>query len=272
MKTCLLITTFNRATQLRHSLERLRNLTLPDEVLIVDDGSGDGTRATVEEFKSTLPVRYIYNNNPNWSICSFARNIGVKQTDADIIITSEPECLWITDIVPHVVQERDQYPRQIISAGVVYHMQTRTDYHPGWVSDPMAALHDMTVQEYEIQPRSYTQTGLVRTLNMQATFVCMYEREWLMRLGGWDESFTGAWGWDDVDLATRLRISGINQHICPDMSVIHQFHEHLPPHLQGQASHDNEMYMISKHLNEITDQNDPRLIANQGKDWGVITV
>jgi glycosyltransferase involved in cell wall biosynthesis len=39
MKTCLLITTFKRPTQLDNSLKRLCNLTLPDEILVVDDGS-----------------------------------------------------------------------------------------------------------------------------------------------------------------------------------------------------------------------------------------
>lgn len=270
MKTCLLITTFKRPTQLNNTLQRLCNITLPDEVLIVDDGSQDNTETVVKSFENKLPIRYIYNNNPDWSICSMARNIGVKNTDADIIITSEPELLWITDIIPQMLADNKRHPNEIISVGTVYHAQADTQFNPGLITDPKAALQDEIIEEYQIQPRSYNQSGYVKTLNMQATFAALYERKWLLELGGWDEGFKGAWGWDDIELATRLRIHGINQHICAKMEVLHQWHPHLPPHLMGQASQINEQYFQSKKLNEVTEKDDPRLIANQGVEWGII--
>lgn len=271
MKTCLLVTTFNRANQLNNTLQRLCTLTLPDEVLIVDDGSSDNTQQVVESYIGKIPnIRYIYNHNPDWSICSFARNIGVKNTDADIIITSEPELLWVTDIIPQMLEDRKEYPNEIISAGVIYHAQVDTPFNPGLLTDPVSALKSEIVEDYQIQPRSYHQSGYVKTVNMQATFACLYEREWLLKLGGWDEEFEGAWGFDDIDLATRLRIHGINQHICPEMEAIHQWHPHLPPHLQGKAMFQNEAQMKAKKLNEVTDRNDPKLVANKGHKWGII--
>lgn len=269
MKTCLLITLFNRGHLLRNSLDRLCNLTIPDEVLIVNDGGTDKTEDIVEEYKSKLPIRYIYNNNPQWSICSQARNIGFKNTDCDIVITSEPELLWVTDIYPQMMEDRKQYPDEIISAGVIYHAQQNAAFNPGFTTDPKAALKDEIVQEYQTEPRSYHPSGYCRTFNMQATYVCMYERKWVMELGGWDEEFQGAWGFDDIEIATRLRINGINQHVCPEMEAIHQWHPHLPPHIQGPAMAMNEQYMKSKKLDGMK-KGDPGLIANQGREWGVI--
>jgi GT2 family glycosyltransferase len=270
MKTTLLITTFNRSKQLNNTLQRLCNLTIPDDVLIVDDGSSDNTKQVVEDFKGKLPIRYIYNNNPQWSICSFARNIGIKNTDSDIIITSEPELLWVTDIYPQMLEERKKYPQEIISAGVIYHAQPQAQFNGGLITDPITALKDEIVEDYQTEPRPYHPSGYCKTKNMQATFTCLYEREWLLKLGGWDEAFTGAWGFDDIEIATRLRIAGINQHVCMHMEALHQWHPHLPPHLQGEAMTRNENYMKSKKLGEITDKNDPRLVANKGKEWGVI--
>ncbi len=282
MKTCLLITTFNRANQLNNSLQRLCNLTLPDEVLIVDDGSTDNTEQVVRDFEGKLPIKYIYNHNPDWSICSFARNIGLKNTDADIIITSEPELLFVTDIVKQMLEEREKYPNEIISAGVIYHAQANTSFNPGLISDPQSALKDEIVEQYQIQPRQYNQSGYVRTENMQATFTCLYERKWLMDIGGWDEGFPGNYGVDDWELCTRLRINGINQHICPEMEALHQLHEHQPPHIQGPAVRDNDEYFKAKRLDLVEkdifekkrlgtySEIDPNLIANKGKDWGVI--
>src|SRR6185436_12033584 len=204
MKTTLLITTYNRGRQLQNSLERLTNITFPDEVLIVDDGSADNTETIVRSFEGRLPIKYIYNHNPDWSICSMARNIGVKNAIGDIIITAEPELLFITDLVKQMLEERNKYPKQIISAGVVYHAQQNTPYNPGLTTDPVTALKGEIVQEYQIQPRAYRQDGYVRAINHQATFAALYEKEWIERVGGWDESFPGAWGFDDIDLCTRL--------------------------------------------------------------------
>lgn len=268
-KVTLLITTFNRGHLLKNTLERLTHITIPDEVLIVDDGSVDNTREIVKEFEARLPIRYIYNNNPDWSICSMARNIGVKNAIGDTIITSEPELLWVTDIVAQMLKSRLNHPREIISVGVVDHAQVGAVFNPGFYTDPASALKSEIVEEYQTEPRSYHQNGYCRTRNMQATFAALYERDWIEMVGGWDEEFPGAWGFDDIDLCTRLRIKGVNQHICAEMEAIHQWHPHLPPHVQGPAMQANEKRMIDKHLGD-DDKNNPNLIANAGREWGVI--
>lgn len=282
MKTTLLITSFNRGHLLNNSLQRLATLTIPDEVIVVDDGGSDNTKQICEDFNLKLPIKYIYNNNQRWTICSMARNIGVKNAIGDIIITSEPELLFVTDIVKQMMSERSEYPNQIISAGVIYHAQEHASFNPGLLTDPKAALKDEIVEEYVTEPKPYHQNGYVRTFNMQATFTALYEKKWLMEIGGWDEAFPGPWGWDDIEVATRLRINGINQHVCPEMEAIHQWHPHLPPHIQGPGAKLNEDYMISKQLNvvekEILEQKrlgtynkiDVRLIANKDREWGVI--
>jgi len=270
MKTTLLLTTYNRGALLGNSLERLTRLTLPDEVLVVDDGSEDATEVVVKSFEGRLPIRYIYNHNPSWTICSMARNIGVKNCIGDIIITAEPELLFVTDLIPQFLQDHKENPDQIISAGTIYHMQPRADFHPGWTTDPVTALKDCTVEDYQIEPRPYKMSGLVKTVNMQATFAALYLKKWIEMVGGWDEEFPGAWGFDDIDLCTRLRIKGINQFIDAKVEAIHQFHPHLPPHVQGPQMFANEKHMIDKKLNDQSPDN-PMLIANQGREWGKIT-
>lgn len=269
MKIAILITTYNRGELLKHSLERMVNLTLPNEILIVDDGSSDGTEAIVSNFKDRLPIRYIYNHNPQWSICSMARNIGVKNTDADLIITTEPEMIWVTDLIPIFLEERKKYPNEIISASIIYHGQPSSMYNPGFATDPELALKGEIVEDYQIQPRSYHPSGYCKTINMQATFIASYERKWLLEIGGWDEEFEGCWGWDDVDLATRLRVNGINQHICKKLQAIHQFHGHPPQEMWVKGSQMNEQRFKMKNLQ---DNKNPYIIANRDKEWGVIKI
>jgi len=279
-KTTLLITLFNRGELLRNSLDRLTHLTIPDEIIILQDGGTDNTPEVCESFKDRLPIKYVYNHDPKPAICSMGRNIGIKMAIGDIIITSEPELIFVSDIIKQMLEEHKKHKRQIISAGVIYHAQEHTVFNPGLITDPIEALKSEIVEDYQIEPRSYHPSGYCKTKNMQATFAALYEKKWLMDIGGWDEGFPGAWGWEDIQICTRLRINGINQHICPKMEALHQWHPHLPPDEWGKASLMNEHYFQSQHLGEVELEIQeskkagtykdihPKLIANKNQPWG----
>lgn len=244
MKTCLLITTWNRTPQFRKSLDRLAELTLPDEILVVDDGGSDGCEQMLAEWTASLPVtvsdampvRYIYNHNPELSICSFARNIGIKNTDADLVITSEPEMYFITDAVAQLIAGW-QRTRVVVSAGIVYHAQ----------------------QENMTTPEQCN-----RIEGWVAPYVGIYERQALLDVGGWDEGFPGQWGWDDVDLLTRLRIRGIGQDIDRSIEVMHQWH--VNPGRDQVGARANDVYFYAKNYDTDPDV----VVANRDREWGVI--
>lgn len=231
MTVCLLITTWNRSEQLRRSLERLSTLTLPDEVLIVDDGSDDGCERVCESLEDRLPIRYLYNHQPFQAMCAHARNVGLKNTTCDLILTSEPEMRFETDIVAQFLAKHAEHSTAMLNAGTIHHE------HPDW--DP---------------PQTTT------TLNWEATWVAMYPREALLGVGGWDESYPDPWGWDDVDLVTRLGAYGCANIKMPECEATHQWH---PPTHMDQSK--NEAYFKAK-----MDANGCMMItANQGRDWGV---
>lgn len=187
-RVCLLITTLDRSDLLRKSLSRLVNKTQPDEVVVVDDGGTDDCQAVCDQFGA----RYVYTHNPGATICSHARNVGIKATDCDLVVTSEPEIIFNTDVIAQMLLSREEHPHDVVSAGTIHHRQA-----------------DNTVQ---------TITGWV------APFAAMYKRSWLMDVGGWDESFASPWGWEDTDLLTRLREAGHGQVISLPIEVTHQYH------------------------------------------------
>ncbi len=232
-KTCLLITTMNRTHLLQMSLLRLIARTKPDEVLVVDDGGTDGCEQACQELSDRLPLRYIYNHNPQTSICSFARNIGVRNTDAELIITSEPEVMFLTDVIPQLVEAHEAEPSSVVSAGVVYH-----------------SPREGVIQAEECE----------RIAGWVAPFTALYRRDWLLEIGGWDESFPGSWGWDDTDLLTRLRLAGHGQVIDQRIEVLHQWHQ---PNQSGHKP--NENHFMCKGFNE---GNREHVVANKGVSWG----
>lgn len=190
-----IITTFQRAKLLRNNLQKQSELTHADEILVIDDGGTDETLDVVKAYEDILPIRYIYTHNPGSSICSHARNVGVKQAQHDWIMTCEPELWFVTDVVKNLKHEIrwSAEKNHVVSSGKIHFL-------------------------LENGQRDFTAEGWV------APHIGLYKKSWLEEIGGWDESFPGNWGWDDTDLLTRLRWNGHNQFIDPNIEANHQFH------------------------------------------------
>lgn len=234
----LLITTRGRADLLSNSLDRLAGHTLPNEILVVDDGTEDRSVEQVcRRFDSQLPLRYVYHHNPGATLCCEARNVGLKLLDTPLIITSEPEIAFESNVVSQMRSLHDKFPDKIITAGTVFVAPSAGVLNPG---------------ECE------------RRLGWSATYCALYARSWLMEVNGWDEEFPGTWGWDDTDLLTRLRLKGHGQHISDQIEVLHQWHE---PNQDNQSV--NEQHFRSKTFHQDwTDLTDA--VANKEREWGVL--
>ena len=91
MKISVIIPTFNRRKTLRRAIESVRNQSLsPYEILIIDDGSNDGTKEWVKE--SFQDIKYIYQNNQG---VSSARNKGIKYAYGDWIAFLDSDDEWL---------------------------------------------------------------------------------------------------------------------------------------------------------------------------------
>lgn len=265
MKTVsIVIPTWNRGHLLKNSLNRLCNLTLPDEVLIIDDGSTDNTEQVVDSFKDKLPIRYIYNHSPGYTMCTVPRNIGLKNAQSELLICTEPEILFVSDLVKEMVNYYEQH-NKVVSVGTVYHSNQNSIISSEFFTDPKHALTKEVIKPHgqHVSSKEY-----VLTTGWVASFCVLYKKEWLMNINGWDEGFEGIWGWDDTDLMTRLRLSGVASHINNDFEAIHQWHPRAGSFGKSDGQHLNEKRFKSKHFeNEL---NNPNVIANQNKEWGII--
>jgi glycosyltransferase involved in cell wall biosynthesis len=74
LRVSVVIPTYNRRNYVRESLESVLSQTFPDfEVIVVDDGSTDGTHEVVQPYLSR--VRYIRQENRG---AAAARNVGIR--------------------------------------------------------------------------------------------------------------------------------------------------------------------------------------------------
>src|SRR5436309_2344962 len=80
-----LICTRNRADYLRKAMQSLATQSLPCEqyeIIVVDNGSEDHTRAVVDEFASLTNLVYIYEATPG---LSRARNVAFRRAKGEFV-------------------------------------------------------------------------------------------------------------------------------------------------------------------------------------------
>lgn len=88
----VVIPTHNRAPVLGRALDSVfRQSSPPDQCLVVDDGSTDGTRDLVRSYPAVT-----YLSQPHQGV-SAARNLGISRADADWIAFLDSDDCWMPD-------------------------------------------------------------------------------------------------------------------------------------------------------------------------------
>lgn len=209
MSVSMIITTHNRTHLLVRSFERMSmgKLTLPDEIIVVDDGGTDNCKRTCDLIDFLLPIKYIRTENPGETNCCHARNVGLRNASSDLILTCEPEVMFITDVIPQLVAAHEEFPNEFLH---------------GWCA------HEDTLQD---------NTGPSGSSTLREfPYLNLYEKHWLEMVGGWDEEMPGPWAWDDLDLFGRLRFIGHTDRLIDDVLYRHQWHpSRIEPAVENEA-------------------------------------
>lgn len=220
LKVTVAICTWNRAAALRTTLEEFLCLAPTDfswELLIIDNGSTDGTGAVAAEFDGLLPIKCFREETLGQS---FARNRAIREATGDVVVWTDDDVLvdsqWLNELV-HALCE--------CSADFVFgrsrpHWATS---QPSWFS-PLHfgrfAILDYGDRPFVVSDPRYTFYGL----NFAATKTA------LASLGGFDETcgFTGNGGaaGEDTDLCRLALERGMKVLYVPDAIVEHVIPAH----------------------------------------------
>src|SRR5689334_18648366 len=134
LSVSVIIPTYNRAAFIKQAIDSALNQTrVPDEIIVVDDGSTDNTAGILARYDH--PVRVIRQENSGRSA---ARNLGIRESRGDLIVFLDSDDL----LTPASIASRVPIFEKSPEIGVVYgnmyvmnsageHLGISSQYMPG---------------------------------------------------------------------------------------------------------------------------------------------
>ncbi|MDJ0844925.1 glycosyltransferase family 2 protein [Crocosphaera sp.] len=209
----VVIPTYNRKPILEKCLNALEKQQFNDdkisnyEVVLVDDGSTDGTLEWLKENKQDFPHVVCFSQNHLGPAA--ARNLGVNKAKGDIIVFIDSD-LVVTETFLQchadalIKGEKKLGSDRLFTYGAVINT---------------CNFDDPTSETYKITDFSaaYFATGNVAIA-----------RKWLEKVGLFDTGFQ-LYGWEDLELGVRLKQLGLTLIKCPEAVG---YHWHPPFNLE----------------------------------------
>jgi len=197
----VIISTYNRKDALARCLDSLFNQTYPKErfeIVVVDDGSDDGTSALAGTLLSK--IRYFRQEHKG---ISAARNLGLKNAGKGIAAFIDDDCIPATDWIEQMARYHDIYPGAKVIQGSI----------GNFFSDNLWA----------VSMQSSIDAGLMRRekgdfIDWILTGNISFKKEVLERAGGFDEELKHC---EDYDLAYKLKCKGEKIYYAPKIFVYH---------------------------------------------------
>jgi glycosyltransferase involved in cell wall biosynthesis len=191
----VVIPAFNRESFLAEAVESaLRQADVRVEVLVVDDGSTDGTPMVARGFADRIVYLRQGNAGP-----PAARNRGVRAARGEFLSFLDSDDLWPPDRTRKLAECLAAHPD---AGGAMGHLQYVS------VEDSRSARFAAVCRE----------TGAVLNYNLGAS---LFRTERFLSVGLFDESMKLS---DDWDWFVRAREKGVEMAILPDVTLINRRH------------------------------------------------
>ncbi len=212
MKASGIVVTHNRGAILKHCINKLLDQTADGyEVIVVDDGSNDGSEKTIKRIKDNK-FRYLRNNKKKGQ--SYARNKGIDAAKGEIIIFVDSDVLVDKNFIRDHINIHNRKDKLIVQ-GMVRHIRRIEDY------GTLNLLID-----------GLCLAGLI-TQNVSV------KKKYLLEVGAFDESFGDTMGYMDVEIGRRLKKD-------LGLKTVYAFRNCLAWHFDGYETDDKIRSIIKK--------------------------
>lgn len=248
--TCsIVVVTYNSMKTIEacvHSI--VNNLGLFDELVIVDNGSRDGTPDFLKQINGVGGRVKVILSDKNLGF-SGGTNLGIQNSTGDFVVLLNPD----TQVTPGWLGKMVEYFADPSVGAVGPTSDYVAGYQKAQFHSPLQANGNFSYDSFaemlgQVNSRRCLETKLL------IGFAMMIRRSALDEVGLLDEELF--LGMDDLDISWRLRLAGYRLLIATDVFVHHE----------GQVSFNSEPSAIVQKLNqESADALGRKLIAHYGK-------
>ncbi|GMU55072.1 MAG: hypothetical protein AMXMBFR33_42180 [Candidatus Xenobia bacterium] len=179
----VVLCSYNRIASLEKVLLSLTDQTLPAdqfEVVVVDDGSTDGTSQRVQSLD--LPYRLVLRTQANQGLAT-ARNTGIMAASGWVVLFIDDDVLADRRLLAEHLRSHFKHPKAVVN---------------GWVNHV----------ETPVRPEKRRFTMADISTSFFWTSNVSVKREHLLAAGLFDEEFK-EYGWEDQELGLRLMALGL---------------------------------------------------------------
>lgn len=171
---------------LEDAIESVRQQTYPEwELLLVDDGSDDGSTAIAQRYAGRRPerIRYLeHKGHANRGVCA-SRNLGIRRTRGNLIALLDADDVWMPEKLSEQVALMQAYPRAAMVFGKARYWSADADAE---ADTPDLGLRPNTLYE---PPELFTRCHPLGSATAPCPSSLVLRRHVVEAIGGFEEGF-----------------------------------------------------------------------------------
>lgn len=201
----VVIPTYNSSQYIVQAIESVLAQTYEDyEIIVIDDGSTDATRAQLQPYQDR--ITYLYQDNRG---SAAARNRGIQTAKGRLVAFLDADDYWLSQ---NKLAEQVALFAAQPDLGLV---------NTGWVATDPGGKILFTAKPWHQVPELSLKAWLWhKPVRISAM---MIRRDWLYQVGGFDPQFQQS---HDVDLVLRLSLMGCQSEWLHQVTTCYRWHQH----------------------------------------------
>jgi glycosyltransferase involved in cell wall biosynthesis len=232
MKYSFIIPTYNNKVLLKNTLESYNYLSGKSQdyqVVVVDDGSSDGTYEYIKGINRKYDLKYLYLERCADSCRARTRNYGWRNAQGEIIVFIDSDIIikrdYLTELDRCFSLSRDIMVignRLMLNEEVLF-----ADISSGEIFNKYrfdSTNYDLLeFRHFLYETTSYNSNAIICPWMQVYSCNLAIPKQWLESVGGFDENFK-FWGLEDLELGYRLYEKKLQLIIDYRLEALHQYH------------------------------------------------
>lgn len=250
MKISLIIATYNNPDALRLVLKSItKQVDLPDEVVIADDGSTIDTKLLINKLKNEFPVPllHVWHEDKGFRAAAI-RNLAIKTSSGEYLIFSDGDLFFHPRFI-YDFKKNIKEGEALIGSRVFVNKSASEKRMRNQISKPVFPFFSSEIDVNRLNSIRITLISkffkpLRYSSHLRGGLLGVYRKD-IQKVNGWNEAFKG-WGLEDTELVARLFHAGVVFRKIKFQAITY----HLWHKIQSRESADRNLKILAETIKE----------------------